>query len=67
MIYNVNLLVISTDSLLGYKNKYYLQVYLDSCAYTIVDKQIIDYLGDSPFETGVNIKSYKCCIMIELI
>ena len=42
---------ISIDSLLDYKNKYYLQVYLDNCAYKIVDKQMIDYLGDYPFET----------------
>ena len=37
--------VISTNSLLVYKNKYYLQPYLDHCAYKITEKQIIDYLG----------------------
>ena len=43
--------VISSDSLFIYENKYYLQVYLDNCAYKVVDKRIIDYLGDNPFET----------------
>ena len=52
--------VISIDSLLVYKNKFYLQVYLDKYPYKIVDKEMIDFLGDNPFE-------YKCCIMIELI
>ena len=42
--------VITIDSLLVCKNKYYLEVYLDSCAYKIVDKQMMDYLGDNPFE-----------------
>ena len=31
------LTVISIDSLLAYENKYYLQEYLDNCAYKIVD------------------------------
>ena len=43
--------VISIDSLLVYKNKYYLQAYLDNCAYKIVDKRMIDYLGDNAFKT----------------
>ena len=43
--------VISIDSLLVYKNKYYLQVYLDNCAYRIANKQITDYLHDNLFET----------------
>ena len=30
--------VISIDSLLVYNEKYYLQVYLDNCAYKIVDR-----------------------------
>ena len=34
--------VISIDSLLVYKSKYYLQVYLDICAYKIVNKQMTD-------------------------
>ena len=35
--------VISVDSLLVYENKYYLQVYLDNCAYKIVNKKMTDY------------------------
>ena len=42
--------VISIDSLLVYDNKYYLQVYLDNCAYKIVSKQMTDYLDDNLFE-----------------
>ena len=42
--------IISIDSLLVYKDKYYLQVYLDNCPYKIVDKQIADYLNDNLFE-----------------
>ena len=42
--------VISIDSLLVYKNKYYLQVFLDDCAYKIVNKQMIDYLEENLFE-----------------
>ena len=34
--------LISTDSLLVYDNKYYLQVCLGNCAYKIVNKQMID-------------------------
>ena len=33
-----------------YKNKYYLQVYLDNCDYKIVNKQMTDYLGKNLFE-----------------
>ena len=51
--------------------KYYLQVHLDNCAYEIVEKQMIDYLGQNPFETDENYilinGSHKCCITIELI
>ena len=42
---------ISNDSLLVYENKYYQELYLDSCAYKIVDKQMADYLDDNLFET----------------
>ena len=42
--------VTSIDSLLIYKNKYYLQVYLDNCAYNIANKQMTDYLDDNLFE-----------------
>ena len=39
--------VISIDSLLVYENKHYLQVYLDNCAYKIINKQMIDYLDEN--------------------
>ena len=42
--------VISIDFLLVYDNKYYLQVYLDNCAYKIVIKQMTDYLDEYLFE-----------------
>ena len=42
--------VISIDSLLVYKNKYYLQVYLDNCVYKVVNKQMVDYLDENIFE-----------------
>ena len=38
--------IISSDSLLVYENKYYLQVYLYNCPYKIVDKQMINYLDN---------------------
>ena len=43
--------VISIDSLLAYVSKYYLQVYLDNCAYRIANKQMINYIDDNLFET----------------
>ena len=42
--------IISIDSLLVYESKYYLQVYLDNCAYKILNKQMINYLNDSIFK-----------------
>ena len=42
--------VISPHSLLGCKNKYYLQVYLENCVYKIAKKQMTDYLDDNFFE-----------------
>ena len=45
--------VISIDSLLVYKQKYYLQVYLDNCAYKIVNKQMADYLDENLFEDQI--------------
>ena len=42
--------VISIDSLLVCENKYYLQVYLDNCAYKTANKQITDYLDENIFE-----------------
>ena len=38
--------VISIDFLLLYKNKYYLHIYLDNCAYKTVNKQMTDYPED---------------------
>ena len=43
--------VISIDSLLVYKNKYYVQVYLDNCAYKIANKKMTNWLDDNLFET----------------
>ena len=42
--------VIHINFLLVYENKYYLQVYLDNCAYKIANKQMTDYLDDNLFE-----------------
>ena len=42
--------VISIDSLFVHENKYYLQVYLDNCAYKIANKQMTDYLDENCFE-----------------
>ena len=42
--------VISIDSWLVYGNKYYLQIYLDNCAYKIVNKQMTDYLDENVLE-----------------
>ena len=41
---------IGCESLLVCNEKYYLQVYLDNCAYEIVDKQITDCLDENLFE-----------------
>ena len=46
--------IVSIDSLLVYESKYYLQVYLDNCAYKIVTTQMLDYLDDNLFETDEN-------------
>ena len=42
--------VISIDSLLAYEKKYYLPVYLENCAYKIVNKQMTDYFDEKLFE-----------------
>ena len=42
--------VISIDFLLVYESKYYLQAYLDNCAYKIANKQRTDYLDENLFE-----------------
>ena len=41
---------ISIDSLLVYENKYYLKVYLENCAYEIINKQMANYLDENFFE-----------------
>ena len=43
--------IISVNSLLVYECKYYLQVYLDHCAFIVVDKQMIEYLDDHLFDS----------------
>ena len=48
---------ISIDSLLVYEKKYYLQIYLDNCAYKNANK-LIDIIN-------LGIRYYKCCITIE--
>ena len=45
--------VTSIDSLLVYKNKYWLQIYLDNYAYKIIDKEMIDYLDENLFEDWI--------------
>ena len=41
---------ISIDSLFVCDTKYYLQIYLDYCAYKIGNKQMADYLDKNIFE-----------------
>ena len=43
--------VISIDSLLVWNEKYYLQVFLDNCAYKIVNKQMTNYLDKNLSES----------------
>ena len=43
--------IISIDSLMVYKNKYYLQVYVDNCTKKMVNNQKTDYVADNLFET----------------
>ena len=42
--------VIYVDSLLVYEIKYFLQVYLNNCAYETLTKQISNYLDENLFE-----------------
>ena len=46
--------IIFIDSLLVYENKNYLQLYLDNCAYKILNTQMIDYLDDNLLEFDEN-------------
>ena len=43
--------IISIDSLMVYKSKYYLQVYVDNCTKKMVNNQKTDYVADNLFET----------------
>ena len=47
-------IIIFIDSLLVYENKYYLQVYLDNCAYKIVNIPMINYLDYHLFDSDGN-------------
>ena len=42
-----SLTVASIHTLLVYNSKYYLQLYLDNCAYKIVSKEMTDYLYEN--------------------
>ena len=42
-------IVIAIDSFFVYRNKYYLQVYLDNCAYRIASKQMTEVILIKPF------------------
>ena len=62
--------VIYIHSLLVYESKYFLQVFLESCAYKIIDRRIIDYLGENLFASDKNqflINRFnKSCVTTEL-
>lgn len=47
--------IISIDCLFIYKNKDYLQVYLDKCVYKIVEKQMARYLDHDLIEFVIKI------------
>ena len=44
--------IISINFLLVYQNKYYLELYLNSFVYQILNKQMIDCLYDNLFEVN---------------
>ena len=46
-------ILIFTDFLLLYDNKYYLQAYLDNCACKVVNTQMIDYFDDNLFDDWI--------------
>ena len=52
MVQNINLLKLFL--LILYENKYYMQVYLETCADEFVSTQMIDYLDENLFEWGKN-------------
>ena len=45
--------IISIDSSLAYKNKYYLQVHLENCPYKTANNQMTDYLDENLFECKI--------------
>ena len=47
--------ITSIDSLLIFENKYYLQIYLNNCAYKSLDKQMTDYLDDLLLSSNIGI------------
>ena len=51
VIENESFTVISIDTFLVNENKYYLEVYLENSFYKIINKQMIDYIDENPFET----------------
>ena len=58
--------IISIGTFLVFKDKYYLQVYLNNCMYKIVNTKMIDHLDDNLFDPDKN-QSYKYYITIQLI
>ena len=56
----------SISPLLVYENKYYQRVYLESCAYKIVNTEMVYYLDGNKLSL-ISFESYKYCIMKELI
>ena len=46
--------IISIGFLLLFERKYFLQVYLENCAYKTVDKRLIDYVYNHLFDSDPN-------------
>ena len=59
--------IISIDSLLVYENKYYAQVYLDNCAYKIVNIEMADYLYDNIFKSDLFLSLVNAVLQFQLI
>ena len=59
--------IISIDSLLAYENKYYVQVYLDNCAYKIVNIEMADYLYDNIFKSDLFLSLVNAVLQFQLI
>ena len=45
--------VISIECLLVYRNKYYLQIYLDNCTHKIVNKKMTNHLDKNLIEDQI--------------